>query len=143
MRWLRSFKTHARKDEGEKKAGVGKEGAPAGVVSDHGAALGVPRARAACKRHPVSQVALAHPHHPAKLGPWLGRARGGHGHGGSPAEASKVQQPEVMISRFMSSSPASGCVLTAWSLLPILCLPLSLPLPHSLSLSLSLSLKSK
>ena len=47
----------------------------------------------------------------------------------------------VMISRFVSSSPASGSVLTAWSLelLRILCLLLSQPLPCLFSLSLSLS----
>ena len=46
-----------------------------------------------------------------------------------------------MILQFVSSSPASGSVLTAWSLLQILGLPLSLPLPCSCSLSLSLSKK--
>ena len=35
---------------------------------------------------------------------------------------------------------AAGSEPGAWSLLPILCLPLSLPLPRSCSLSLSLSL---
>ena len=56
---------------------------------------------------------------------------------------------QVMISWFMSSSPELGSVLTAWSLLGILSLPLSAPpslsaspqlVPvhvHSLSLSLS------
>ena len=48
---------------------------------------------------------------------------------------------QVMISRFMSSSPASGSVLTAWSLHRILYLPLSLPLPDSRAHSLFLSLK--
>ena len=45
----------------------------------------------------------------------------------------------VMISRFVSSSPVLGSVLTVRSLLGILSLPLSLPLPwlHSLSFSLS------
>ena len=43
----------------------------------------------------------------------------------------------VMISQFTSSSSTSGSVLTAGSLLGILCLPLSLPLPY-LSLSLKL-----
>ena len=67
--------------------------------------------------------------------------------------AQLVKQPtlaQVVISRFMGSSPLSGSVLTAQSLelLWILCLPLSLPLPQitlsvSLSLSLSLSLKNK
>ena len=37
----------------------------------------------------------------------------------------------VMISWFVSSSPLSGSVLTTWSLLVILSLPLSLPLPLS------------
>ena len=55
--------------------------------------------------------------------------------------AQSVKQPtlaQVMISRSMSSSPASGSVLTAQGLglLRILCLPLSLPLPCSLALSL-------
>ena len=40
----------------------------------------------------------------------------------------------VMISRLVSSSPASGSVLTAQSL-ESASDPLSLPLPHSLSLS--------
>ena len=49
---------------------------------------------------------------------------------------------QVMISRFMSSSPASGSVLTlgAWGLLRNLCLPLSAP-PHWCSLSLFLKNK--
>ena len=62
--------------------------------------------------------------------------------------AQSVERPtpaQVMISRFVSSSPASGSVLMAQSLelIWILGLPLSLPLPHlcvrvcSLSLSLS------
>ena len=42
---------------------------------------------------------------------------------------------QVMISSSVSSSPVSGSVLTAQSLLRILCLPLSLPLPHSCSVS--------
>ena len=48
---------------------------------------------------------------------------------------------QAMISRFMSSSPASGSVLTVQSLLGILSVSLSLPtlplLAHSLSLSFS------
>ena len=36
---------------------------------------------------------------------------------------------QVMISWFLRSSPKSGSMLTAWSLLRILSLPLSLPLP--------------
>ena len=40
---------------------------------------------------------------------------------------------QVMTSRFVSSSPALGCLLSAWSPLGILCSPLSLRLPHSLS----------
>ena len=38
---------------------------------------------------------------------------------------------QVMISEFESSNPASGSVLTVWSVLGILPLPLSLPLPYS------------
>ena len=54
----------------------------------------------------------------------------------------------VMILQFVSSSPASGSVLTAQAGACFgFCLPLSLPLPSlcsvSLSLSLSLSLKNK
>ena len=52
---------------------------------------------------------------------------------------------QVMIPRFMSSSPSSGCVLTAQSLEPTsdsaLSLSLSLPFPCSYSLSLSFSNK--
>ena len=47
---------------------------------------------------------------------------------------------QVMISLFLSVSPALGCALTMQSLLRILCLPLSLLLPCSLCLSLTLSL---
>ena len=46
---------------------------------------------------------------------------------------------QVMISWFVSLSPALGSARIAPSLLGILSLPLSLPLPHSCSLSLSLS----
>ena len=48
---------------------------------------------------------------------------------------------QVMISRFVSSSPASGSVLTAQSLKPAsdsVSPSLSAPLPHMLSLSPSL-----
>ena len=38
---------------------------------------------------------------------------------------------QVMISQFVSSSPTSGCLLSAQSPLQILCPPLSVPLPHS------------
>ena len=48
---------------------------------------------------------------------------------------------QVMNLQFVSSSPASGSVLTVWSLLGSLSLPLYLPIPHLISLSLSLSLK--
>ena len=48
---------------------------------------------------------------------------------------------QVMISPSVSSSPTSGSVLTAWSLLQILCLPLSLTLPCSCSVSLCLKNK--
>ena len=71
-------------------------------------------------------------------------------------EAQLVKHPtsaQVMISQFVSLSPASGSVLTArslepgaWSLLWILCLPLSLSQRVSLpscALSLSFSLKNK
>ena len=45
---------------------------------------------------------------------------------------------QVIISRVCEFKP---CVrLCAWSLLPILCLPLTLPLPYSCSVSLSLFL---
>ena len=62
--------------------------------------------------------------------------------------AQSVERPtsaQVMICWLTSSSPASGSVLTARSLLWVLCLPLSLLLSHSHSvcLSLSLSLKNK
>ena len=60
--------------------------------------------------------------------------------------AQSVEHPtlaQVMISWFVSSSPASGFVLTPESLelLQILCLPLSLPLPCSCSVSLCLKNK--
>ena len=71
-------------------------------------------------------------------------------HAGGAWVAQSVKRPtwaQVMISRSVSSSPASGSVLTARNLLRILCLPLSLcPSPaHTLSLCLSvcLSLKNK
>ena len=48
---------------------------------------------------------------------------------------------QVMISRFMSSSPVSGSLLSVQSPLCILCPLLSLPLPCSHMCSLSLSLK--
>ena len=48
---------------------------------------------------------------------------------------------QVMTSWFVGSSPALGSVLTARSLLRILCLPLSLPLPCSCSVSLCLKNK--
>ena len=50
---------------------------------------------------------------------------------------------QVVISQVRSSCPTSGSVLTAWSLLGILDLPLSLPLPHSLACTLSLSKTNK
>ena len=57
--------------------------------------------------------------------------------GGSVGWASSLAQ--VMISRFVGSSPVSGSVLRlgAWSLLQILCLPLCLPLPRSCPVSVS------
>ena len=61
--------------------------------------------------------------------------------GGAPGWLSRlsVRPAQVMISRFVSSSPVSGSVLTTQSLelLWILCLPLSLPLPCSCLVSLS------
>ena len=47
---------------------------------------------------------------------------------------------QVMISQFVSSSSMSGSVLTApaWSLLQILCFPLSLSAPPPLTFCLSL-----
>ena len=62
--------------------------------------------------------------------------------------AQSVEHPtltKVTILQFVSSKPASGSVLTAQSLEPllILCLPLSLPIPCSCSLSLSLTLSLK
>ena len=50
---------------------------------------------------------------------------------------------QVMISQFVSLSPASGSVLTAWSLLGILCLPHYLPLPHVHAQSLSLKVNKR
>ena len=49
----------------------------------------------------------------------------------------RLTSAQVMISRFMSSSPAFGCLLSVWSLLGILCPPLCCTSPtcaHSLSL---------
>ena len=58
--------------------------------------------------------------------------------------AQSVERPtlaQVMISQFQSLSPASGSVLTAWSLKPAFdSVPLSLSAPPSLALGLSLSL---
>ena len=53
----------------------------------------------------------------------------------------KCPTAQVMVLRFVCSSPTSDSVLTAgfWSLLKILCLPLSLSLPCSCSVSLFLS----
>ena len=50
---------------------------------------------------------------------------------------------QVMISRFLGSSPMSGSLLSAQSLLRILCLPLSVPPLLVLSLSLSKTNKHK
>ena len=55
----------------------------------------------------------------------------------------RLTSAQVMISQFVSSNPASGSVLTAWSLEPALdSVSPTLPLPcsHSVSFSLSLSL---
>ena len=46
---------------------------------------------------------------------------------------------QVMISQSVGSSPGSGSLPSAWSLLGILSYPVSLPLPCLLSLSLFLS----
>ena len=48
---------------------------------------------------------------------------------------------QVMISCFMSSSPTSGSALTAWSLLGILCLPLSVSASPPVMCVYSFSLK--
>ena len=52
-----------------------------------------------------------------------------------------VTLAQVVILRFVGSSPTSGSVLAARSLLRVLCLPHSLPLPcsHSVSISLTVS----
>ena len=55
----------------------------------------------------------------------------------------RLTSARVLISRFVSSSPVSGSVLSAQGLLRILCLPNSLcpSLAHALSLLLSLKKK--
>ena len=55
----------------------------------------------------------------------------------------RLTSARVVILRLMGSSPASGSVLPAWSLLGILCLPLSLRPSPARAVSLSLSLKNK
>ena len=55
--------------------------------------------------------------------------------GAQPVE--RLALAQVTISRSVSSSPASGSLLSAQSLLQILCPTLSLPLPYLLSLFLS------
>ena len=58
--------------------------------------------------------------------------------GGGTWVAQSGEQPtlaQVMISQFVSLSPTSSSVLTAWSLLWILCPPLSAPPQLCLSLS--------
>ena len=70
------------------------------------------------------------------------KRRGGKYRGAWVAQSVKhLTSAQVMISRPVGSSPASGPVLTAWTLelLRVLCLPLSLPLPCSCFLPLSLS----
>ena len=60
--------------------------------------------------------------------------------GMGPQGGSVIKHPtsaQVMISRFIGSSPVSGCLLLAQNPLLILCLPLSLPLRCSHALSLS------
>ena len=44
-----------------------------------------------------------------------------------------VTSAQVMVLRFLSSSPTSGTMLSAQSLLQILCPPLSAPPPRALS----------
>ena len=67
----------------------------------------------------------------------------------APKSVKRLTSAQIMISRFMSSSPVWGSVLTAWSLFQILCLPPSLSLSLSLSLcpspthALSVSLSQK
>ena len=59
--------------------------------------------------------------------------------GGGAWVAQLLKRPtlaQVMISQLVSSSPASGSVLTAWSLFGF-CVSLSLTLPGSRSVSLS------
>ena len=64
--------------------------------------------------------------------------------GGSVGSASDLFSAQVTILWFMRLSPESGSVLTAWSVLWILSLPLFLPpFVHACSLSLSLSLSLK
>ena len=48
------------------------------------------------------------------------------GHLGSSVGVQLLISAQVMVSRFVRSSPASGSMLTAWSLLGILSVPLSL-----------------
>ena len=55
--------------------------------------------------------------------------------------AQSVERPtlaQVVISRLVGSSPTSGSVLTAWSLLRILSPSLSAPPPLALDLSLKI-----
>ena len=69
------------------------------------------------------------------------------GRGGAPGGAQSVKHlasAQVLISQFMSSSPASGCVLTAQSLEPASdSVSLSLSLSPSSAYALSLSLSQK
>ena len=50
---------------------------------------------------------------------------------------------QVVISRFVGSSPTSGFMLTMQSLLRIPVSPLSLPLPHSVSLKINFKKSNK
>ena len=57
--------------------------------------------------------------------------------------AKRLTSAQVMVSRFVGSGPTLGSGLTAWSLLWILCLPLSPPFLYSHTLSLKNKHKKK
>ena len=52
---------------------------------------------------------------------------------GVPQSVKRRTLTQVMISQLVSSSPASGSLLTAWSLLGALSVPLSLSAPPQLA----------
>ena len=93
----------------------------------------------ASKLQPVGQISPVACFHKANTQEWIVHLKWlGKNWGAWVAQS--VERPtsaQVMISWSVSSSPASGSVLTARSLLRILCLPLSLLLPCSCSVSLS------